>query len=143
MNKICELTIKSIKNYLFGNEGIVKDVELMSPLVFLFRYEQNEDKDIFYELYKPHEVHYNIEKWGEYTKDFHLFPKNEGCAIISIIEDDVEHNTFGIICIYENIGEGVVNSFKFGLNDLIQEDVVGYEWFDINEYCNDFGVKYN
>ncbi len=144
MNIICSLAISSIKSYLFGEQGIVKNILDMHPMIFEFKYTYDSDKNIFFELFKPKEVIHDVIDWGIYTKKYNKMPENEGCVVICVIEDFDENKDYVIISVYENSGEGEVNSFKFSLNDTIQEDIAGYEWFDINEeFSSNFGLKFN
>ncbi len=144
MNIICSMVISSIKSYLFGEQGIVENIGDMPPYYFEFRYTKDEDKNLFFELFKPKEVFHDINDWGIYTKKYIKVAENEGCAIISLVEDFDLDEEYVILCIYENNGEGEVNSFKFKLNDMIQEDVTGYEWFDLHkEYETTFGLRFN
>lgn len=142
MNNICKITIETIKSFLFKNKDIdITEIKNMPPLFFHFEFDYK-DKDIHYKLYEPFEIFVDIDKWGSYTKDYFKLSKNTGCAIIAITEDvdDNPANLYFTFTVYNNNGE--INSFKC-LADNILDEEVKYEWFDIQEFCPDFGMMHH
>ena len=141
MNIICKLTISSIKNYLFIDKYKTDSIYHMPPFVFYFEHQQDDEKNITYKLFKPSEVLVEINEWDCFTQTFDSYDTNEGCAIISIVEDIDTLNEYIVFCIYENTSGGINNSFRFPINEMFQEEITNYEWFNINEFCENFGLR--
>jgi len=143
MNNICKISIDTVKAFLFENKNISIDfISKMPPLFFHFEHEK-QNTDILYKLYEPIEILEDIGGWGSLTANYYKHAENTGCVITAIAEDDDTSTLYFMFSIYENIaGGGRCNSFRCDVKEILNEDIK-YEWFDINNFCHDFGMTYH